>query len=261
MNDVVIGESRSLKYAKRQHNRYWWYKLSASNYIPPVLQRLSHEEWSVLDEWFTDTELHFGSPGELGVPGISFLEGLIGGNGIDAVVQCGHYVGFSSLMLGFIMRSMGKKHSVYSIDLDPTVTEYTQRWIERAGLTEYVQLAVNDSADLSNPDSARLWLQKDPQIVFIDSSHMYSHTLLELNLWYQHVQPGGFILMHDTSVFAEQFDSSKLGGVRKAANEWAAANPVPMILLNQFVNGTRSPNELVYKDGCGFGIIQKPADG
>lgn len=35
-------------------------------------------------------------------------------------------------------------------------------------------------------------------IVFIDTSHRYDHTLAELNVYYPRVRPGGKIVLHDT---------------------------------------------------------------
>ncbi len=259
MNDNL--SPRSLAFTGRKHNRYWWFNMTGNDYVPPCLQRLSEDEWKLLNDWYVDTEEKFESPGELGVPGISFLEGLIGGNGITRVVQCGHYVGFSSLMLGFIMRSMGKKHSIFSIDLLQVVTDYTDGWLQKANLVEYVKLCVKDSSDSSNPAEAAKWLGGAPQVVFIDSSHQYAHTLKELHLWYDALAPGGFIVMHDVSIFAETFDPTKGGGVRTAVQEWSKERGVPLFLMNQFVDGSKNPNELIYKDGCGMGLIQKPAAG
>ncbi len=251
---------RSTLFSSRKHNRYWWYALSDSKYIPPVFQCLSDDEWELLNEWFYDTEQKYPSPGEIGVPGISFLSGLIGGNGLSRIVQCGHYVGFSSLMLGFLLRGMGKKQSLFSIDNDQAVTKYTQSWMDRADLNSYVKLTVNDSANHDNVATAEEWLGGKPQIVFIDSSHQYGHTLRELDLWYDQLTPGGILLMHDVSIYAQRFDSTGAGGVLPAVNDWCEKRGVRPLLLNNFVDGTgiSDPNILTYKDGCGLGLIQKP---
>ncbi|MDW5317786.1 class I SAM-dependent methyltransferase [Rhizobium sp. PL01] len=185
------------------------------------------------------------------------MAGLIGGNGIKRVVQCGHYVGFSSLMFGFLMRSMGQQCSVYSVDIDQSVTDYTNSWLDRAELTKYVKLAVNDSAAANNVSDAAAWLGGAPQMVLIDSSHQYAHTLRELDLWYDHLAPGGFLLMHDVSIFAQQYDADKAGGVMSAVNEWCQRRQIQPMLINRFAQDGIDANDLVYKDGCGMGIIQK----
>lgn len=248
---------RSLNFTQRYHNRYWWYRLRESQYVPPIFQNLSDDEWELLNEWFYDTEMKFGSPGEIGVPAMSFMSGIIGGNGISRIVQCGHYVGFSTLMFGFLMRSIGKQRSIFSIDYDADVTRYTSEWVNRSGLDQYVKLLTNDSADLSNVQKATDWLEGAPQIVLIDSSHQYSHTLRELDLWYEALAPGGMLLLHDVSIFAQKFDSTSQGGVLKAVEEWKERTGITPFLLNRFVDGSQSPDSLVYRDGCGMGIIQK----
>lgn len=250
--------SRSRFFRERTHNRYWWYRLSGTDYVPPVYAALTDAEWALLDAWFEETERLFPSPGELSIPGISFLNGLIGGSAISAIVQCGHYVGYSTLMLGMLLRHMGKKNALYSIDIDADVTAYTQKWVDRAGLGEEVKLCIASSSAPHLPDAAREYFARAPELVFIDSSHQYAHTLEELDLWYGALAPGGFIMMHDVSVFAQSFDASSGGGVLRAVNEWSARQGAPLMLLNSFVDGSQSLESLSYRDGCGMGLIQKP---
>jgi len=253
---------RTIEFKKRTHNRYWWYHLADSDYIPPVFSALADEEWALMDDWFTDTEAKFPSPGEISVPGLSMLNGIVSGNGIGAMVQLGHYVGFSTLMLGFALRRMGRSRALFSIDINAEVTVYTQEWVDRAGLRDVVRLQVGDSADPAMASEAAAWLGRAPQLVFIDSSHQYHHTLEELDLWYDRMAPGGLLSLHDTSAFAQTFDSTGTGGVLRAAREWGAGRN--MILLNNFVGeqhdsgATDHPSKLTYKDGCGFGLVQKP---
>jgi predicted O-methyltransferase YrrM len=249
---------RSLKFASRAHNRYWWYRLHDAQYVPLIFRGLTDSEWSLMDEWFTDTEAKFPSPGEISIPGISMLAGLISGNGLSAIVQCGHYVGYSTLLLGFLLRSMGKFNSLFSIDIDPVSTEYTASWIEKAQLDVYVRLHLGTSADPSLPARATEYFGLPPQLVFIDSSHQYSHTLGELDLWYEALLPGGFMMMHDVSSFAQSFDTTKQGGVLRATTEWAGRRALQLFLINSFVDGRQSTDELTYRDGCGLGLLQKP---
>jgi len=76
---------------------------------------------------------------------MSMLWALIGGNGVSRIVQAGHYAGYSTLLLGFLLRAMGKRHALFSIDIDRAVTDYTQQWTERAGLADILHLSVRDS--------------------------------------------------------------------------------------------------------------------
>lgn len=156
------------------------------------------------------------------------------------------------------LEEYGEKNALFSIDIDSDVTAYTKEWLTEAALNEVVRLEVADSADAEGPQKARDWLQGAPQLVFIDSSHQYEHTVRELNRWFKELEPGGLLLLHDVSVFAQQFDATKAGGVLPAVQEWTEANGLSPLLINHFVDGTQDPHELIYQDGCGLGLIQKP---
>ncbi len=249
---------RSLAFKQRSHNRYWWYQLDDAHYVPSIYSALPEAEWLLMSDWFDDTQRKFPSPGELSVPGMSFLQGLISGSGIKSIVQCGHYVGYSTLMIGFLLRGMGCKSALFSIDIDPVVTEYTQSWVDKAKLADQVKLVVDSSCNPNLPLQARSYFGRSPQMIFIDSSHQYSHTLRELDLWYEALAAGGFLIMHDVSRFAQQFDATKEGGVLLAVSEWSTKRGLTPFLMNSFVDGSQRLNDLVYKDGCGMGVIQKP---
>jgi predicted O-methyltransferase YrrM len=249
---------RSLKFRDSGHDRHWWHRLADTNYVPPIFSALSESEWDLLSAWFDDTETRFSNPGEIGVPGISVILALIGGNGLSAIVQCGHYVGFSTLMIGFLLRSMGKKKALLSIDIDPMSTNYTLEWIGRAGLGDYIELRLANSSDHSLVPYAREYFGDLPQMVFIDSSHQYAHTLEELDLWYDAVTPGGFLVMHDVSEHARSFDPTRRGGVLGAVREWSERRGVAAMLLNSFQDGSHAIQDLTYRDSCGLGLIQKP---
>ena len=253
---MMTNDNRSRKFSQNGHNRYWWHRTPGCDYVPIIYQALSEQEWNLISDWFEESEKSYELTGEAGVPIMSFLLGLINGNSIDRIVQCGHYIGYSSLMFGFFLRMMNKKHSIYSIDIDEKVTAYSQKWIDKADLNDFVKLNVNNSAALSEPSSAELYLRGKPQLVFIDSSHQYRHTLEELDLWYPSIVKGGFLALHDTSEFARAYDNTKSGGVASAVKEWAEKNNVRALNINGFVTGG-SPGDFPYLDGCGLTLIQK----
>lgn len=247
---------RSTIFSNKLHNRYWWHKVKGNEFVPLIYDFLNEEEWCVLSDWFTQTELEYASTGEAGIPPLSFIMGLVSGNAIDRIVQCGHYVGYSTLILGFLLRKMGKIHSLYSIDIDQNVTEFTQSWLDKAMLNDYVTLKIADSSHAAEPSEAARYLNGSPQLVFIDSSHQYEHTLAELDLWYPEICPGGFIILHDSSKFAKNFDRNNGRGVINAIIDWTTKNKVNYLNINGFVDGG-SPGDYPYLDGCGLAIIQK----
>ena len=66
----------------------------------------------------------------------------------------------------------------------------TGEW-EGTGLWSF--LAADDMSD-----EAAAWLPGELDILFIDSSHLYDHTLAELRKYVPRVRPGGLVLCHDT---------------------------------------------------------------
>ncbi len=105
---------------------------------------------------------------------------------------------------------------------------------------------------------AREYLGDHPELIFLDSSHEYASTLAELESWYPELAAGGLIVLHDTSEFAESFDVTKKGGVARALREWRQLHPeVETFSLNRGVRAMETP-QMVYKDFCGVGLIQKP---
>ena len=250
-------ELRSLRFKQRNRGRYWWFHQPNHNYVPPIFEALTDDEWEVMSQWYEETDKR-DSAGEVNIPCLSLISGLIGGNGIPNIVQLGHYEGFSTLLLGFVMRRMGFKHSIFSVDIDPQVTEFTESWVRRAGLDAYVKLVVDSSDAARLPQLARNYFGAEITTIFIDSSHQYHHTLRELELWYPHLQPFGFIMMHDASAYAGDFDATGEGGVLRALREWTAVQHVSHLLINEEVYVGHPP--LAYIDPCGLAIIQKKMD-
>lgn len=62
---------------------------------------------------------------------------------------------------------------------------------------------------------------KDIDFLFIDTSHTYEHTKLELDKWGERVRVGGIIAMHDTSIHWPE--------CRKAMMEYIEANGYPAV--------------------------------
>ena len=95
-------------------------------------------------------------------------------------------------------------------------------------------------------------------MIILDSSHEYGATLQELDLWYGALEPGGLLVVHDISRFAQSFDVTQSGGVRRAFDEWRVANPAAeTFLLNGEARSMDLPRPF-YKDACGVGLIHKP---
>jgi predicted O-methyltransferase YrrM len=98
-----------------------------------------------------------------------------------SVIELGTRTGVSTIAWLYALE--GKGH-LTSVDLDgkPPIGDYPH-WT-------FIQ-----GDDLSMKVLERL---KPADIVFIDTSHLYDHTIVELNTYLDLVKPGGRIVCHDT---------------------------------------------------------------
>jgi predicted O-methyltransferase YrrM len=258
---VTPGDSsRSRAWNENPQARYWWHRLPGTDYVPAVYSDLSEGEWAVLREWCEETD-RSGPIGECAVPLISLLHGLVMGNRANRIAQLGTCAGYSALLLGWMLRRMNARRGLFSLDLDPAMCEISRRWISRAGLKDFVEIAEGSSLDPGSTEAAKEYLGGDPELIILDSSHEYQSTLAELDLWYGALAPGGLLVLHDVSEFAAGFDVTGEGGVRRAFTEWRKKNPkVETFSLNSESRSMESPRPL-YKDACGVGLIHKPQHG
>jgi predicted O-methyltransferase YrrM len=255
---TAADSSRSRDWKENPHSRYWWHRLPGNDYVPPVYSDLSDDEWSVLREWYAETD-RSGPIGECAVPLISLLHGLVMGNRIGRIAQLGTCAGYSALLLGWMLRRMNVPRGLFALDLDPAMCQLSRRWIVRAGLEDFVEIAEGNSLDKHSVAAASNYLNGAAELIILDSSHEYRATLAELDLWYPALAPGGLLLLHDVSEFAADFDVTHEGGVRRAFAEWRKANPeVETFSLNSEARSMEGPRPL-YKDACGLGLIHKPA--
>lgn len=254
-------ENGLLNFLRRQQgSRYWWHQQRGHDYLPAIYRVLSRQERDIIMRWYADTDKRFpGGAGESCVPVLSLLQGLIMGNGIDTIVQCGHYHGYSTLLLGMFLRSMGREGAVLSIDINADVTEYTRGWVSEAELERVVRLECCSSISPSVDVVLESYFgRKEVDCVYIDSSHAYYHTLDELEFWFAKVRPGGFVVVHDASEFARGFCMDHRGGVHQALSDWKLGDRGSMLWINKTV-AAQFPSEAppAYSDPCGLAIIQK----
>lgn len=241
-------------------NRFWWFR--DNDYLPDIYRRLSNEEWEVCEAYFEATERRrlFG---ECNVPLMSEMLGYINGSNLDKIVQLGHFAGWSTLMMGWELRRMGKtSNCLWSIDIMQGVTDFALQWVINAGLQDIVRLQVGDSIFPDAWKFASSYLNGEPKMIFVDSSHEYEHTGKEIAYWYPHLRTGGLMFFHDASEYASKFDGTQRGGVKRAIEEFWASPTLSykrirpgILMLNHYVDGTEPL--LVRQDGCGAGVIQK----
>jgi predicted O-methyltransferase YrrM len=249
---------RSARFRADPHDRFWWHRLAATDYVPPLYAGLSEDEWAVMEGWFAETA-RIGRIAEINVPAMSLTTGLVGGNGVRRIVQLGHYYGYSALLVGFALRATGiGRTGLVTVDVDPDATAFTRAWVRAAALDAVVAVLEADSAAPATAQRSLEALGGAPELLLVDSSHAYGHTLRELDLWAPLLPPGAIVLLHDASVFAQRFDPTGEGGVRRAIAEWLPSRPGwAGMTLNGHVAPGADGDALVYKDACGLGILQR----
>ena len=112
----TAASSRTRPFRQHGNGRFWWHTLRNTDYVPPVYARLSDPEWALMAEWFSVTQAN-NTIGEINVPAMDFIQGLIMGNGIQRIVQLGHYCGYSALLIGFMLRAMRATPGLISFDI------------------------------------------------------------------------------------------------------------------------------------------------
>lgn len=266
---ATTENSLSDYFRKQKTARHWWFQLNeASTSLPPLYSILSTGEQEIIKEWFKATDNLYSKldrgPEESGIPVLSFLQGLIMGNNISKIVECGTNYGYATLLLGIMQKKMQNRNSLFTVDIEQFKTDFAKSWATRAGLGEYVKLHTGDSASPETAKEALNYLSGEIELVFIDSSHVYSHTIRELETWYPLVKSGGFIVLHDANFYYHQQVMKAMpqsgGGVFRALTEWREIRRVPVMILNNFLGPTdKGPDtkSLVYKDAVGLALIQK----
>lgn len=82
---------------------------------------------------------------------------------------------------------------VWSVDLNPPAGPFPV-----AGGSAWHFLHADDTSTQAGD-----WLPDQLDVLFIDTSHLFDHTLWELREYVPRVRPGGRVLCHDTSISAE----------------------------------------------------------
>ncbi|MDP9188524.1 MAG: hypothetical protein M3O25_04675, partial [Actinomycetota bacterium] len=95
----VTDPARARRFRSLAGERYWWHRLSGTDFVPPIYSVLSDAEWKVMASWYTETDKRE-MVGEINVPAMSLVQGLVSGGAVTRFVQLGHYCGYSTLLIG-----------------------------------------------------------------------------------------------------------------------------------------------------------------
>ena len=223
----------------------------------PINATLDDGEWQIMHDWYATTAAR-DAIGEINVPAMSLLQGLVMGNGLRRIVQLGHFYGYSALLIGFWLRRwaaadalLGRHrrggHGFYQQWVDRRVCK--RRGVPRRG---FRRPGVGDAAleAIGGAPEARHRRLVPP----------CTGTPCGARPLGRSPAAGGLVLLHDVSVYAQSFDPAGAGGVRRALAEWVGhRDDVALLNLNGDLPESIDPNRPTYKDGCGMGILQRVA--
>lgn len=136
---------------------------------------------------------------------LPFMHGLAVGMNAQTIIELGVRHGTSTIAWLHALRHTGGV--LWSVDSNP-----------RPFVFEPWAFMQSDDMDMATRD--RLPLGAD--IVFIDTDHLYDHTLAELEAYAPHTRAGGVIVLHDTELEYSPFDRHRVVRypVRRAIEEW-----------------------------------------
>jgi len=113
--------------------------------------------------------------------------------GDGVVVEIGSMRGRSTMCLAAGIRDGGREQ-VYAVDPHRYGTRDELRDnIARFGLTGHVEVVVDDSVTV-----AAAW-QRPVRAAFVDGDHSFEAASADVNVWSQHLAPGGYLLLHDST--------------------------------------------------------------
>jgi len=124
------------------------------------------------------------------------------------VIELGTRTGVSTIAWLYALEGRGH---LWSVDVD-----------QRPPIGEYDHWSFIHGDDTTIDVFAQLPSGVD--IVFIDTSHAYKHTTVELSLYARLVRPGGRIVLHDTELPMPEGTDGPLFPVKRAVNEFCEAN-------------------------------------
>jgi predicted O-methyltransferase YrrM len=133
--------------------------------------------------------------------------------GTGAVVEVGSFRGRSTLCFALGIRRRGSGH-VFAVDPHVYRTEAELREnLEYFGAAEWVSVEVERSRVVAARWSGPV------RILFIDGDHSEEAARGDLEAWLPHLEPGGYLLLHDSTVLGDH------PGPRRVAREWLREGP------------------------------------
>jgi predicted O-methyltransferase YrrM len=166
---------------------------------------------------------HDAFPGSTDPAALAVVAALIRTVRPTRALQLGTHIGFSAVYLGDILAPHGGR--LVTVEPDVVALGIARKFVDDAGLADNVQFVEGFSTD--DAVNTRLRREGPFDLVYLDSSHAYAATLVELNLIFDGawLANDGLLILHDAARTAAAFDPTGEGGVARALDEWVKARP------------------------------------
>jgi predicted O-methyltransferase YrrM len=113
------------------------------------------------------------------------------------VVELGCFIGWTSAHLALGLREAGMKGTLWCVDSEARFLEDARANLARLELDQRVTFLCAQSTD----EGLLAILPSTIDVVFIDTSHSYETTRKEIATYAQRLNPGGYIVLHDSIGF------------------------------------------------------------
>ena len=249
----------SKDFKNRNYPRYWWHKFHENNFEPDIYRLLTHAQRRVIKKWFLTTDRDHSS-GEINVSAIGIICSLINSSKVKNVVELGRWTGYSTFFIGLTLKRMGKirgqDRTLFSFDIREDLTNFSEKYLRKLKLLGQVKLYLADSGGEISTQLYKNAASGKIDVLLIDTDHTHKQAMRDLSNWYELVAPSGFIVLHDSSIWATKLGSTPDAGVRIAINEFFLNKGDSILRINDFSENHPDMTS-VYPDGCGLTIIQK----
>ncbi len=143
---------------------------------------------------------------------------------IEWVVETGSRHGGSAIFFADLMRNMGSRGKVFSIDAYPELDP-------RAAGDDGVQFITADSADarVVSHVLAQMPAGRKNLFLILDSDHAAAHVKRELDAWVPHLRTGDYLVVEDTIVNGNPVRPDHGPGPLEAIRQYRAENPTALI--------------------------------
>jgi len=138
-----------------------------------------------------------------------------------SVLEIGTLIGYSTIIIAdCLAQNKTSSSKIFTVDPDTRMVEIAKKYVSQAGLEDHAEFLIGKSLD---PEIIELLHKYGPfDLLFVDSLHNYSNTIKEMRSLTYFVRDGGLIICHDSGIRAQNFDTEKRGGVRRALLEFTS---------------------------------------